>query len=185
MSINTTPIDTTPNTPLDSIKAAYLRAHDRIGDALDGLIGMRNMPEDAIEIAVLDSADHALALLVCEQLGYDKPDRNWVPSREAHPELYRYDNGTPVVYTVKIAPGVDMHVWPRFDTHDDVQAVLGYSLDLAWPSADAKAKQTEAEAKALAQAAADHALAAAGHALQEAKQAAQQGIRDAEGKANA
>lgn len=161
MSINTSTIDSTPNTPLDSIKAAYLRAHDRIGNALDGLIGMRNMPEDATEIGLLDTVDRALARLVCEQLGYDKPDHNWVPSRDAHPELYRYDDGTPVVYAVKIAPGVDMHIWPRFDSHDDVQAVLGYSLDLAWPSAEARAERTTEEAAALARSAFEHAKTAA------------------------
>ena len=178
MNITTTPIDTTPNTPLDSIKAAYLRAHDRIGDVLDGLIGMRNMPEDAIEIGLLGTVDRALARLVCEQLGYDKPDHNWVPSREAHPELYRYDDGTPVVYSVKIAPGVDMHIWPRFDSHDDVQAVLGDSLDLAWPSAEARAERTAQEAAALARSAFEHTNTAASASRNEAQQALDEARKD-------
>ncbi|MBF4613770.1 hypothetical protein [Curtobacterium sp. VKM Ac-1376] len=148
MSINTNPIDTTPNTPLDAIKGAYLRAHDRIGDSLDGLIGMRNMPEDAVEIALLDSADRALALLVCEALGYDKPDRNWVPTRETAPELYRYDDDTPVFYGIAIGPHVQMDIWPRFDTKESVQAVLGYSIDLAFSNAEGRAAKAAAESAA-------------------------------------
>jgi hypothetical protein len=157
VTINTTPLETTPNTPRDAIKGAYLRTRDRVGYALDGLIGMRNMPEDANEISMLESTLHSLARLVCEQLGYDVPDRNWVPTPETAPDLFQYDNGTPVVYDIRIAPGVVMGVWPRFDTKDDVQAALGHSIDLAWPTAERKAHRARLEAIAAAWDAADKA----------------------------
>lgn len=146
MSTNTTPIDSTPNTPLDAIKGAYLRARDRLGDSLDGLIGARNMPEKAVEIALIENAMHDLAVLVCEQLGYGKPSRDWVPTRTAYPALYRYDAGTPVFYRVAIAPGVHMDVWPRFDTKDVLQALLAEGLDLAWPSPEQAAQRAVDEA---------------------------------------
>jgi hypothetical protein len=148
VTTDATPLDTTPNTPRDAIKGAYLRTHDRVGDALDGLVGMRNMPEDANEIGMLDSTLYSLARLVCEQLGYDVPDRNWVPTRESTPDLFRYDNGSPIVYEVRLAQGVVMDVWPRFDTKADVEAVLGYALDLAWPTEEQRARKAADEAAA-------------------------------------
>jgi hypothetical protein len=146
MTINITPLDTTPNTPLDAIKGAYLWSRDRLRDSLDGLVGARNMPEDSIEVALIDSAVHALALLVCEQLGYDRPSRSWVPTRDQHADLFRYDAGTPVCYTVAVAPGVSMDIWPRFNTRDDVEAILGYSLELAWPTPEQAAQRAVDEA---------------------------------------
>lgn len=171
MTTDAAPLDTTPNTPRDAIKGAYLRTRDRVGNALDGLIGMRNMPEDANEIGMLDSTLYGLARLVCEQLGYDVPDRNWVPTRENAPYLYRYDDGTPVVYDIRLAPGVVMGVWPRFDTKEDVEAVLGYALDLAWPSDEAKALRATREAAADAAKQTDAALASASEGLRGAQQA--------------
>ncbi|WIA97646.1 hypothetical protein [Curtobacterium sp. MCBA15_004] len=143
--IDQTPIDTTPNTPLDAIKGAYLRSHDRIGSAIDDLVGGLGVDEDRAGIGMLDDANHTLAQLVCEALGYDKPGRGWVPTRESAPELYRYDDGSPIVYSVPIAPHTTMDIWPRFDTMDDVQTVLGYSLDLAFPSAGERAARRAEE----------------------------------------
>ncbi|QKS17290.1 hypothetical protein HUN59_14700 [Curtobacterium sp. Csp2] len=143
--INQTPIDTTPNTPLDALKGAYLRGHDRISSAIDDLVGGLGVDEDRSGIGMLDDIDHALAVLVCEALGYDKPDRNWVPTRESAPALYRYDDGSPIVYSVPIAPHTTMDIWPRFDTKDDVQAVLGYSLDQAFPSDEERAARRDSK----------------------------------------
>lgn len=143
-----TPISTTPNTPLDALKGAYLRSHDRIMSALDDLIGGLGVDEDRTAIGLLDSADQSLALLVCEALGYDKPDRTWVPTPNTAPELYRYDDGTPVVFSVPLGLYASMDIWPRFDTKDDVQALLGYSLDLIFPTAEARAEKAAAEAAA-------------------------------------
>lgn len=147
-TLDQTPIDTTPNTPLDALKGAYLRGRDRIDTALSELTGTYEFADDNSTIGMLDEAEHALALLVCEALGYDKPDRNWVPTRETAPDLYRYDDGTQVVYAVPLGPHVQMDIWPRFDTKESVQALLGYSLDLVFPTTEMRAAKWAAEAEA-------------------------------------
>lgn len=143
-----TPLDTTPNTPLDAIKAAFLRTHDRLDTVTDNLAGTHDFDEDSEALGLLDSADHALATLVCEQLGYDRPDRNWVPNSNQHSDLYRYDNGEPIVVRVPIGTGFLMEVWPRFDTDEDVEAVLGYTINQAFSSA-AREERDAAEAAAV------------------------------------
>ncbi|WIE54207.1 hypothetical protein [Curtobacterium sp. MCBD17_003] len=126
------PISTTPNTPLDAIKAAYLRVNEQTGMVLDRLLGAEGANEDAEEISYLDMLRYDLARLVCEQLGLDIPDRTWVPTRESVPQLFQYDNGDPVFSRVPIANGIHVHIWPRFDTEEAMQAMVAYAVRLAY-----------------------------------------------------
>lgn len=116
--IDQTPIDTTPNTPLDSLKTAVLRTVDDLNIIGDNLCGMHNFTDDDEVLRIIDRLDHLLKNILAEHSpGVEVPVDGLISAE--HQRLFNtYDNGSPVKVTRTVGHVV-YDIWPRVDTQRD------------------------------------------------------------------
>ncbi|MBT2503003.1 hypothetical protein [Curtobacterium sp. ISL-83] len=126
-----TPIDRTPNTPLDSLKTATLRAIDDISTVTDTLAGTCDLPDDHAVMAILDRLSHLLKVIVAEHVpGVTVPDDGLLTAQQQQ-LLNTYDNGQPVKVSRSIGGHVVYDIWPRVDTQLDALRTSTHAADLA------------------------------------------------------
>ncbi|WFR66616.1 hypothetical protein P9139_17990 [Curtobacterium flaccumfaciens] len=131
MQVTSNPIDTTPNTPLDSLKTAVLRAVDGLGAIGDTLAGFHNVSDDDEVMQIIDRLSHQLKTIVAEHVPDVEVPTDGLLSPEHARLLNTYDNGSPVKITRSVGNHVISDIWPRIDTQLDALRTSTQAADLA------------------------------------------------------